>query len=72
LTEAERLEREHLRTLENQNSGKIRDIPTYVPPERKEQDWRLDYRKNQDSDEELPDTKVLIAKLNKLQQAKPQ
>ncbi len=72
MTEAERLEREHLRTLENQNSGTIRDIPTYVPPERKEQDWRLDYRKNQDSDEELPDTKVLIAKLNKLQQAKPQ
>jgi hypothetical protein len=37
-----------------------------VPPERKEQDWRDDFRKNQDSEEELPDTKLLIAKLNKL------
>lgn len=60
------MEREHLKTLENQNSGQIRDIPTYVPPERKEQDWREDYRKNQDSEDELPDTKLLIAKLNKL------
>jgi hypothetical protein len=67
MTEAERLEREHLKTLENQNSGQIRDIPTYVPPpEKKDQDWREDFRKNQDSEEELPDTKLLIAKLNKL------
>jgi hypothetical protein len=67
MTEAERLEREHLKTLENQNSGQIRDIPTYVPPpEKKDQDWRDDFRKNQDSEEELPDTKLLIAKLNKL------
>jgi hypothetical protein len=67
MTEAERLEREHLKTLENQNSGQIRDIPTYVPPpEKKDSDWRDDYKKNQHSDEELPDTKLLIAKLNKL------
>jgi hypothetical protein len=67
MTEAERLEREHLKTLENQNSGQIRDIPTYVPPpEKKDQDRRDDFRKNQDSEEELPDTKLLIAKLNKL------
>jgi hypothetical protein len=47
MTEAERLEREHLKTLENQNSGQIRDIPTYVPPpEKKDQDWREDFRKN--------------------------
>jgi hypothetical protein len=57
-----------LRTLENQNSGQIREIPTYVPPvAEKDKDWREDFRNNADSDDELPDTKMLIAKLNKLQ-----
>ena len=57
-----------MRTLENQNSGQIREIPTYVPPvAEKDKDWREDFKKNADSDDELPDTKMLIAKLNKLQ-----
>jgi hypothetical protein len=38
-----------------------------VPPvAEKDKDWREDFRKNADSDDELPDTKMLIAKLNKL------
>lgn len=41
----------------------IREIPTYQPPP--EQDWREEFRKDDLSEDELPDTKMLIEKLNK-------
>lgn len=39
----------------------IRDIPTYQPPT---QDWRQEFKKGDDSEDELPDTKKLISQLN--------
>lgn len=42
----------------------IRDIPTYQPPASASTDWREEFKKADQSDEELPDTKKLIDKLN--------
>lgn len=49
----------------------IREIPTYKPPQREESrsDWREEFKRDNDSEEELPDTKKVIEKLNKGKQS---
>lgn len=42
----------------------IREIPTYHPPTSKQVDWREEFKKGDDMEDELPDTKALIEKLN--------
>ena len=42
----------------------IRGIPTYQPPPASQQDWREEFKKGDESDDQLPDTKKLISQLN--------